>query len=60
MRLRQLYHTKEIEVLTFADDPEIGRRQLDYVIKNLTPKELNQIEVEITKNENAGTDSWFF
>ncbi len=40
----------------FADDPEIGRRQLDYVIKNLTPKELNQIEVEITKNEDAGTD----
>ncbi len=40
----------------FADDPEIGRRQLDYAIKNLTPEELNQIEVEVTKNEDAGTD----
>jgi hypothetical protein len=40
----------------FADKPEIGRRQLDYTIKNLTPEELNQIEVEVTKNEDAGTD----
>jgi hypothetical protein len=40
----------------FADDPDIGRRQLDYIIKNLTPKELDQIEVEVTTNENGGSD----
>ena len=33
---------------------EIGRRRYDFILKNLTEKELNELEVIVTKNEQGG------
>jgi uncharacterized protein (UPF0297 family) len=40
----------------FPEIPERGRRRFDYIIKNLTPEELDTLQVVVTKNPNAGAE----
>ena len=38
----------------YQEVQEIARRRFDFIVKNLTEKELNELEVIITKNEQGG------
>ena len=41
---------------SFPEVEESARRRMDTIIKNLTPEELNKLQVVVTKNPDAGTD----
>jgi hypothetical protein len=44
----------------FPEEEELARRRFDMIIKTLTPQELAQLEVVVTKNNDGGTPTGYF